>query len=405
MRITPGEFTGAESIVSDTSGLKEVCRDLKKNGPFALDMEFASESTYYPELHLVQVANPRLAAIIDPLSVETLDPLWDLVLDPSIKKITHAGRQDGEIVFLATGKAPKAWMDTQVAAALLGMGDQIGYANLVNKVLGHRVKKTERVTDWSRRPLSDGQVRYALDDVVYLPEIYDRLTSELESLGRMSWLDEELEFYTSPATYERDPQNAWRRVSGKRGLDRRGLGILMELAAWREHEAGKRNRPRNRVISDHVLVEVAERRPKEPEDLKPLRRLHSRELAKSGAALVAAVARGLALDETELPKVSRGTPEDPDLVLTAHLMEVLLRLRARENSIAPSYLSNQKGIKSLVDWLAGRSVNGTTPPLLEGWRRELVGEDLESLFRGELGLEVDPESKRPRIRKNGNESA
>jgi ribonuclease D len=325
---------------------------------------------------------------VDPLDSLDLGPLLELVNDPSVQKVTHAGRQDAEIFFNATGAPPQNLYDTQVAAALLGYGEQIGYANLVHRVLKVRLKKTERVTDWSRRPLSDAQLQYALDDVRYLPEIRDHLNAELDKLGRRDWLEEELAFYADPDRYTQDPEMLWTRVSGWRALDRRGLGILRELARWREETAASRDIPRNRVVSDDVMVEMAARRPATVEDLRPMRRLHSREIERSGKELVTAVARGEAVPEADLPRLVRSHTEDPELSLVADLMGVLLRLRAREHRIAPSYFGNSRAVLELARWLAeGR--DGPPPPLFVGWRRRLVGDELARVFDGTLCLRVD----------------
>ena len=390
MRDTPFDY------IDRPEALSELCDRLRAEGMFALDMEFASERSYFPRLHLVQVAIKGYAALIDPVVLNDLEPFWDLVRDPDIRKITHAGRQDGEIVYHRAGSAPKGWYDTQVAAALLGMGDQIGYANLVSRMLGVRIKKTERVTDWSQRPLTDAQVRYALDDVLFLSEIYDRLEKDLAETGRKAWLVEELAIYQEDDTYRRDPRRSWLRVSGKRSLDRRGLALLRELAAWREEEAVRRDSPRPRVVSDDVLVEIAGRRPRTVDDLRPLRRLHPRERERSGAGLVEAVRLGMELPDDQLPLIPKAQPEDPGLSLVIHLMDVMLRLRAREHRIAPSYLGTQKVVRALAEYLASGSTDETEAPrLLHGWRQELVGNDLVALFEGRVTLRVDPETREP----------
>src|SRR5262245_32928999 len=280
-------------FIATAKDLERVVSDLRAHGTFGLDMEFQRERTYRPRLQLVQVSLPETPLLIDPLALPALDPLWDLVADASVEKIVHAGAQDMEIVFARSGLLPRNVFDTQVAAALLGMGDQIGYANLIGRVLGKRVKKGETITDWSIRPLSKAQVDYALDDVRYLHELRARLWERLAERGRESWLREEVEHYEVRDTYERDPQTLWMRISRMRSLDRRGLAVLRELAIWREEEAQRRDEPRGRIVADETLVEIARRAPKKPEDLKPLRTLHPRELARSGGGLVAAVRKGL----------------------------------------------------------------------------------------------------------------
>jgi ribonuclease D len=269
------------------------------------------------------------------------------------------------------------------------MGEQVGYAALVERILGTRLRKTERITDWGRRPLSGAQVEYALSDVRYLLPIREHLDRELGKLHRRDWLAEELSFYEDPDTWRVDQSRIHTRVSGWRTLNRRNLAVLRELALWREETAARRDVPRNRVAGDDVLIEISLRRPSAADDLRPLRRLHPRELAQSAALILAAVERGMRIPEQDLPVPIRGHREDPEHALLADLMAVLLRKRAREHRIAPSYLGNQKSLLELVGWLSGPREE-PSPPLLSGWRRRLVGDDLVSLFEGKTTLRVDP---------------
>jgi ribonuclease D len=380
-------------IITRPNELADAAGTLRRHGAFALDMEFERERSYWPKLQLVQVAVPDLVAAIDPLVLEDLSPLYDLIADPAIEKITHAGRQDAEIFFLKTGKAPAGIYDTQIAAALVGLGEQVGYAVLVQRLLGVRVVKHERVTDWGRRPLSEAQLEYALNDVRHLLQIRDALNADLRELGREAWFREETAFYSDPDLYRHDPDRLYMKVSRWRSLDRRGLGVLRELVGWREEEAMRRDLPRQRVVPDDVLVELAGRRPKRAADLSPLRRLHPKEIERGGEAIVAAVGRGMALPEAELPDPPKPPREDPDASLAADLLSVLLRMRAREIRIAPSYLGTQKDVLELVNWLADKR-EGPPPRLIEGWRREVLGNDLAEVYEGRVSLRVDAEAGR-----------
>lgn len=381
-------------LIKTADELAVVCKELEALPYFAIDTEFESERSYWPRVQLIQLGTPSYSVLVDPLEIKDLSCLWNLIANPKVMKITHAGRQDAEIFFNQSGLTPQNLYDTQIAAALLGMGEQIGYANLVSRVLNQKIKKTERVTDWSRRPLSDAQRDYALGDVIYLPEIYEFLTKELRKLEREDWLKEELAFFEKEKTYQRDPRKAFLRVSGKGSLDRRGMGILRELACWREETAAQRNEPRGRVMSDDVLVELALRKPTTLQDMHPLRRLRKHEIENHGPSILEAVARGVGLKDSELPVPPRGLPEDPQLTLIAHLMDVVVRLRGSENKIAPAYLSNQRGIRGLVDWLAGRIPKEKTPRLVQGWRHQIVGKDLVDLYEGKIKLHVDTDSQR-----------
>jgi ribonuclease D len=390
-------------IITRPNELADAAGTLRRHGAFALDMEFERERSYWPKLQLVQVAVPDLVAAIDPLVLEDLSPLYDLIADPAIEKITHAGRQDAEIFFLKTGKAPAGIYDTQIAAALVGLGEQVGYAVLVQRLLGVRVVKHERVTDWGRRPLSEAQLEYALNDVRHLLQIRDALNADLRELGREAWFREETAFYSDPDLYRHDPDRLYMKVSRWRSLDRRGLGVLRELVGWREEEAMRRDLPRQRVVPDDVLVELAGRRPKRAADLSPLRRLHPKEIERGGEAIVAAVGRGMTLPEAELPDPPKPPREDPDASLAADLLSVLLRMRAREIRIAPSYLGTQKDVLELVNWLADKR-EGPPPRLIEGWRREVVGDDLAEVYEGRVALRVDAEVGRVVVEPSGSGS-
>jgi ribonuclease D len=385
------------TLIDTKRELERTVSLLRGHGSFGLDMEFQRERTFRPRLQLVQVSLPDEPLLIDPLALPDLDPLWELVADPSIEKIVHAGAQDMEIVFVRSGLLPKNVFDTQIAAALLGLGDQIGYANLIARMLHKRLKKGETVTDWAMRPLTPGQLEYALDDVRYLHELRGRLWDRLTELGRAEWLREEVEHYEHRGTYERDPETLWTRISRMRSLDRRGLTILRELAIWREEEAARRDEPRGRIVADETLVEIARRAPRRPEEMKPLRTLHPRELARSGPGLVAAVARGLARPEEEWPKLEPVHAEDERFSITVDLLEVVLRARALEFEIAPSYLGTRADIAELIHATLetrngrpgrGRDADGD-PNLLLGWRRTLIGDELVAFLQGHASLKID----------------
>ena len=374
-------------LVTKPEELEALVQRLRANRVFALDTEFERERTFWPKLQLIQVGIDGEVAAIDPLALPDLKPFYTLVTDPDIRKVTHAGKQDAEIFFNRIGSPPRNFYDTQIAAALVGFGEQAGYAQLVQRILQIRIKKTERTTDWGKRPLSEAQLEYALGDVRHLLPLKAHLDKELGALGRKDWLTEDLEFYSDPDFYDQDPDRLWMRVSGWRGLDRRSQGILQDLAKWRNTEAQSRDKPRNRIVPDDVLAEIAARQPRRVSDLRPLRRLHPREIERSGEAIIAEVEKGLNRPESELPVVPRAKRENPDLSPVADLLGVLLRKKARESRIASSYLGNQKAIAKLVEWLSGPR-SGDLPPLLLGWRKELVGDDLMALFDGEISLKV-----------------
>jgi ribonuclease D len=377
-----------QPLVTRDQDLVALTSELEKEPAFAIDTEFERERTYWPKLQLIQVAGSRTTAVIDPIALENLEPLYALLRNASIVKVTHAGRQDAEIFFNRMQVPPANIYDTQIAAAFLGYGDQIGYAALVNRLLNIRLRKTERVTDWSLRPLSTGQIEYAMADVRHLLEIRERMDKALEAKGRLSWLQEELTFYTDPEFYAEDPGRAWVRISGWRGLDRRGLGMLRELVLWRDREAAKRDIPRVRVIPDDVLLDIAARAPHTVGDLSPLRRLPAKELERNGTAILKAVQIARDLPEHDLPLPPPVPHDDPDQSLIADLLSVLLRRRARDVEIAPSLLGNRRDLEALVGWLSGPRTEAE-PALLHGWRGDLVGRQLAALWEGKSALVVE----------------
>jgi ribonuclease D len=277
------------------------------------------------------------------------------------------------------------------------MGEQPGYADLLRRVLGLRLKKHERVTDWGRRPLSKAQLEYAVDDVRYLHRLRATLHHQLEKMGRLEWLAQELAYYEDVQTYVRDPRSLWLRVSRHRSLDGRSLAVLRELAIWREDEAARRNIPRARVVQDDVLVDIARRQPQQAEDLKALRRLNAREAERSAGIILAAVQRGMQAPSSDLPVLPPIGEEDPDLDVTVDLLNVFVRNRARETKIAPSYLATKRDLSHLVAMARSSSKRNGTPQLMQGWRYELVGRDLVRLLEGQMVLGIDPGNSRVRV--------
>jgi ribonuclease D len=376
--------------IVDSGELAAFLSRVQPSRPLAIDMEFERERTYRAILQLIQLSTGNEEALVDPLSIDDLSPLWKIIADPAVEILFHAGGQDMEIFYDKAQTVPNNVFDTQIAAALVGLGEQPGYADLVRRVLKQRVKKGERTTDWGRRPLTDAQTEYALDDVRYLHALYDDLNERLEKMGRSDWLQEELASYSQESHYVKNPRTLWMRVSRHRSLEGQGLSILRELARWREEAASRRDIPRNRVIQDDVLVDIARRKPSEPDDLKALRRLHPRELERSGRELVEAVQKGIACPKEDWPQLFETRDEDSQLKLTIDLMMVLVKLRAREAKIGASYLATKRDLNDLAYGHAASEENRGR--LAEGWRHKLIGADLELLLDGRLTLAADPKS-------------
>jgi ribonuclease D len=343
----------------------------------------------------VQIATRSDARIVDPLAREAdLRPIEDLVADQAVEIVLHSGGQDLEILYRRTRRLPRNVFDTQIAAALLGMGEQLAYGALVESVLGVKLEKLETLTDWTRRPLSPGQIEYALDDVRYLLPLRDELRRRLEAKGRLTWLAEETAFYEQIETYEPNTREAWRRITRTRSLEGRGLAILRELAEWREDTAREQDEPRFRLSPDDVLVEIARRAPHRVQDLALIRGLHPNVLGRYGNEIVAAVVRGEAVPEKDWPEMQTGRYEDPEGSVTLDLLEVFLRRRALEAEIAPSYLGNRRDLIELVKYFRSGATGEPKPALLTGWRHDLAGADLESAIAGRTMLHIDPESGR-----------
>lgn len=376
-------------ILTRTAELEAFAASARSADAIALDMEFERERTFRPVLQLVQIATRDRAVLVDPLAIDELGALWDLVADPGVVILFHAGRQDLEIFWHESGgRLPHNLVDTQIAAAMLGMGEQIGYGDLVRRVLDVHLKKGERTTDWGRRPLTEAQMRYALDDVLYLHQIADTLLQQLAERGRSEWLREEMAFYSEAGTWERSPDEMWTRISKHRSLSGKNLAVLRELAVWREETAARRNIPRNRVVADDVLVDLARRLPTQVKDLGALRRLHPREIERSGVDLVAAIQRGMELPKEEWPRLPKSRQDDADLNLAIDLLTTFVKLRARDVEIAASYLANKKDVTNYAyAHKAGRDHRQLA--LGHGWRYELVGRDVERILDGKLSFGIE----------------
>jgi ribonuclease D len=370
-------------IITTTPDLNDLCSRLKTHDFVTVDTEFMRESTYWPDLCLIQIASEEEEAIIDPLS-EGLDMsgLYELMTDTSVVKVFHAARQDVEIFFNLSGQIPTPLFDTQVAAMVCGFGEQISYSMLVQKVTKAELDKSSRFTDWAKRPLSEKQLNYAIGDVTHLRDIYKRLKNDLEKSKRGSWLDEEMKLLTSQETYDIQPVDAWRRMK-MRVKSRKALGILMELAEWREKLAQSANIPRGRVLKDDALFDIANQAPKNVKDLGQLRAV-SEGFARSdkGKQVLSAVERGKAKDIETIPPLKKGTPLDAEAMAICELLRVLLKAIAAKNGVAPKLIASTNDLEKLA-------LNDNADiPALNGWRYDLFGLPALRIKRGELLLTV-----------------
>ncbi|NBB82061.1 MAG: ribonuclease D [Alphaproteobacteria bacterium] len=372
------------TLLTDPPSVAAFCARQADADYIAIDTEFMREGTYWPRLCLVQIAGPEEHAAIDPLA-EGIDlaPLWDLLDDASVLKVFHSARQDIEIFYHLTGRIPHPLFDTQVAGMVCGFGDAVSYEKLVARLAGARVDKSSRFTDWSRRPLTDKQIDYALGDVIHLRPVYEKLRRKLNKTGREPWLDEEMATLTDPATYSVEPEAAWRRIKTRSG-DPRFLAIVAELAAWRETEAQRRDLPRGRVLRDDTLLEIAAHKPKAPADLARMRGMGKATAeGKYGQAIVEAVQRALALPKEQLPAPPgrRDLPTGTGPII--ELLRVLLKMKCEESGVA------QKLVASAGDLEEIAADDAAPVPALHGWRRDLFGADALRLKHGELALAID----------------
>lgn len=365
-------------MIASLNALQDLRQRVADSPILAIDTEFMRENTFWPKLCLIQVATADEAAVIDPLAPDmNLEPLFGLLRDPGILKVFHAARQDIEIFYHLLGAVPGPVFDTQVAAMVLGFGEQVSYETLAAKLAQAEIDKSSRFTDWARRPLSDRQLRYALADVLHLPLIYDKLRRRLTETGREDWLSEEMAVLTDAKTYAQEPDEAWRRIR-VRSTNPRFLGMLKELAAWREREAQSRNLPRSWVLKDEALTEIAGDPPATAADLARVRGLSAGFAeGRHGTSLLAAVARGVALDPAAAPQVPRQTPSHNGPLVD--LLKVLLKAKCESHGVAQKLVASSADLERIA--AGDREV-----PALLGWRREIFGADALALKEGRLAL-------------------
>jgi ribonuclease D len=366
--------------IDSREDLAEFCRSLHGSPWIVVDTEFVRDKTYFPRFCLLQIANRERAACIDPFEINDLDPVAELLFAPNITKVFHAGRQDLEIFFHRFGAIPGPIFDTQIAAPLIGLPEQTSYASLISALLGVTLNKDHTRTDWARRPLSQAQIAYAANDVIYLAAAYHEIRERLDALGRTDWLAADFAALLDPALYTTVPETAWQRISGAHRLQPGQFALLVELAAWRETAARQADLPRHWILRDEVLLDLARHRPASAEALRSLRGIEPRTLHRYGPALLEVIRRthGRKLTPPHSPSTERRSPETETLI---DALSAVVRLRCNEHGIQPGIVATRKDLEEVL-------ANPEDARVLHGWRKPLVGNDILDLLQGRKRLRV-----------------
>ncbi|WP_137135175.1 ribonuclease D [Rhizobium sp. FKY42] len=369
-------------MIDTTIALEEACRTLARSPFVTVDTEFLRETTFWPELCLIQMAGPGLEVIVDPLAKGLdLKPFFELMANPDVVKVFHAARQDLEIVYHLGNLIPHPIFDTQVAAMVCGFGDSISYDQLVQRIKNVQIDKSSRFTDWSRRPLSEKQLDYALADVTHLRDVYLFLKNKLEAEGRTTWVSEEMAVLESPETYDMHPDDAWLRLRSRLRKPQE-LAVLKYVAAWREREARSRNVPRSRVLKDDAIFEIAQQQPKDADALSRLRTIPKGwERSSSGASILSAVNEALSLPRSDMPQAAKHTHVPEGAQSAVELLKVLLRLVSEKHGVAAKVLASSDDLDKIATDGASADV-----PALQGWRKDLFGDPALKLISGEVAL-------------------
>ena len=376
-------MSSVPDVIISQNHLNDALSIISNGNMFAIDTEFLREKTYYPQLCLIQIAGNGIHFAIDPIAGDLdLSQLWDLLQDEAITKVFHAGRQDIEIFFHLTGKVPANIFDTQIASMVCGLGDQVGYDKLVHHFLGKTIDKSSRFTDWSKRPLSEKQISYALDDVIYLAAMYPMLADQLETKGRTGWLADENARLEDPATYQTAPDDAWKRIK-VRTMRPAPFRRMMHLAAWRESEAQKRNLPRNRIMRDETILDLAGTNPGKPDDFSRIRNFPGGANGKLVAQVMKVLKSVAEMPESTLPEAKTESRTARPPVAVMDLLRVLLKHITDAEGVAPRLIASADELEQLA-------LDDNAPiRALSGWRYDIFGKPALQLKHGRTAMAVD----------------
>ncbi len=369
--------------IDTTEKLREFAIKISNSSWVALDTEFLREKTYYAKLCLIQIEAEGKRACIDPLLIDDLTPLNNLLGNPDITKVFHAAHQDIEILSQVTGVMPAPIFDTQVAASVLGYGDQMGYARLVEQMLNVKLSKTQSRTDWTRRPLKKIQLEYAIDDVRYLAQIYPKMLETLTSRNRLNWLNKDFSRAVDPKTYALNPRERWKKVRGNQVLNSQQLAVLREFASWREEKAEKSDVPRKWIISDDILLDFARQQPSSPEAIGDIRGINPAQIKKHHKQWLSLIKKAQSLPESEWPIPPRSKKPTANQNLLIDLLMLVIQLQAKKHGLTAAAIATRKQVATMVQAHKNR--------LSDDWRGELVNNEFAQIISGEmvLGLEND----------------
>jgi ribonuclease D len=383
-------------LITDQRRFEDLCEHIRETGEVAFDTEFLSEHTYRPELCLLQFATRERSAAVDPFQVRDLSSWWKLMATGDVNVVVHGGREEVRFCLWLGGARPGKFFDTQIAEGLLSRSYPISYTSLVARALDKRTHGKETRTDWRHRPLTEKQIAYAIEDVDFLLEIHAKQSGLLESRGRTAWAN--CEFDRFIGDLEQEPnRETWRRLPGAQGLSSRELAIAREVYQWREKEALQRDKPVRRVFRDDLIIELARRQPHDLTELLATRDLNRSDYKRAAPAMLAAVAKGLALPREECPQVKRGE-KDQDEQILAQLLSIALANRCAQVEIAVGVVGTTADLRHLARWHVYRDQSGDPPRLLQGWRAEVCGDLLKDVLDGKISLRIgDPLSDHPLI--------
>lgn len=367
-------MTAMYDYIDTDEALSKACSEFRSEAWLAVDTEFERESTYYPELCLVQLASARRVLIIDPLAIKKIRPLYELLYDRSLTKVFHAARQDLEIFYHLKEAIPLPLFDTQIAAPLLGYDEQMGYARLVEHLLGINLAKTQTRTNWKRRPLSDKQLEYAAEDVLYLAQIYPEMKSELEKSLRIEWMNDDFTALEDRNLYMPEPDSVWKRVKGQGKLSRESLAALKPLASWRETLAREKNKPRNWIMRDEAMIEIVRQLPKTKDDLLGIPQAEGKFYQRRAEKIIALIQGAKALDASEIPHVSkRKSLNSKEESLVQGLQSIVEEI-AESESINTRVLASRKQLQQFVQY-------PQESELLTGWRAKIMGAAFQTYMK------------------------